>query len=372
MDSARTLLRAALLARLAVGVSLSLLACDAGKVGGGPGPDGTGGATTAGTGGASGEAGAKGSGGATGAGGTSSTGGATGAPDAGAFGGAGGAARDGGADTAGPGTGGRATGGATGAGGARDAGADTGALAPITIWIAGDSTVATGTAPCPIGWGGLFKPFFNNQVTVTNSAVAGRSVRTWLYFPELTMDATGECILPLDASGNPQIQAHWQAMLDGMKAGDYLFIQFGINDSDPTCDRHVGLDAFKASYGVMAQAAQARGAHPVFLTPVSSIACSSANVPVATRGGYVPATMQAGTQFSVPVIDLNKLSVALYTQRGFCPIPGGDVSATTTGPVGDFFCDDHTHFSAMGAPDIATLVANAVRSQLPALAAYMK
>jgi lysophospholipase L1-like esterase len=350
---------------LAAALSLGLCACDGGKVGGN-GPDGSGGDT--GTGGATSSGGTTGSGGATGSGGTTGSGGATGA---------GGAARDGGADTVGPGSGGatgsggRATGGATGSGGARDAGSDTGAQSPITIWIAGDSTVATGTAPCPIGWGGLFKPFFNNQVTVTNSAIAGRSVRTWLYFPELTMDATGECILPLDASGNPQIQSRWQAMLTGMKAGDYLFIQFGINDSDPTCDRHVGLDAFKASYGVMAQAAQARGAHPVFLTPVSSIACSG-NVPVATRGGYVPATMQAGTQFGVPVIDLNKLSVALYTQRGFCPIPGGDVSATTTGPVGDFFCDDHTHFSAMGAPDIATLVANAVRTQLPALAAYMK
>jgi len=351
---------------LAVVLSLGLGACDGGKAGGGP--DGSGG--TPGSGGATSTGGAPGGGGVTG------TGGATSVVDAG---GSGSAARDGSADTNRPGsggatgTGGVATGGATGAGGARDAGSsDTGGQPPITIWIAGDSTVATGSAPCPIGWGGLFKPFFNNQVTVTNSAIAGRSVRTWLYFPELTMDATGECILPLDASGNPQIQPRWQAMLTGMKAGDYLFIQFGINDSDPTCDRHVGLDAFKASYGVMAQAAQARGAHPVFLTPVSSIACSSANVPVATRGGYVPATMQAGTQFGVPVIDLNKLSVALYTQRGFCPIPGGDVSATTTGPVGDFFCDDHTHFSAMGAPDIATLVANAVRTQLPALAAYMK
>jgi hypothetical protein len=32
--------------------------------------------------------------------------------------------------------------------------------------------------------------------------------------------------------------------------------------------------------------------------------------------------------------------VALYNQHAFCPIPGGDVSATTTGPVGAFFCDD--------------------------------
>ena len=35
----------------------------------------------------------------------------------------------------------------------------------------------------------------------------------------------------------------------GMKAGDYLFIQFGINDSSATCDRHVGVEAFKSSYG---------------------------------------------------------------------------------------------------------------------------
>jgi lysophospholipase L1-like esterase len=56
----------------------------------------------------------------------------------------------------------------------------------------------------------------------------------------------------------------------------------------------------------------------------------------------------------------------------FCPIPGGDVSATTTGPVGDFFCDDHTHFSATGAPQIAALVAGALRTQGFALAAYLK
>jgi lysophospholipase L1-like esterase len=353
------------------GVSLGLLACDAGQIGGTGGPDGVGG-DASGSGGSNNAAGASGAAGSPGTGGAAGATGAvdaagTGSPDAARDAGASDGARPG---TGGnPGTGGRATGGASGAAGATGG---SGALPPVTIWIAGDSTVATGTAPCPIGWGGIFKTFFNNLVTVTNSAIAGRSVRTWLYFPQLTMDATGECILPLDASGAPMIQARWQAMLTGMKAGDYLFIQFGINDSDPTCDRHVGLDAFKASYGVMAQAAQARGAHPIFLTPVSSIACSSANVPVATRGGYVPATTQAGTQFGVPVIDLNALSVALYRTRGFCPIPGGDVSATTTGPVGDFFCDDHTHFSPTGAMDISTLVANAVRAQIPGLAAYLK
>jgi hypothetical protein len=68
---------------------------------------------------------------------------------------------------------------------------------------------------------------------------------------------------------------------------------------------------------------------------------------------------------------LHALTVARYNALKFCPVPGGDVSATTTGPVGDFFCDDHTHFSPSGAVDIATLVAGAVRAQIPGLAAYL-
>jgi lysophospholipase L1-like esterase len=256
-------------------------------------------------------------------------------------------------------------GGATGSGGG-------GGQPRITIWIAGDSTVANGSAPCPIGWGGQLQPYFNGQVTVTNSAVAGRSVRTWLYNVQTVMDSTGECVLDRDSSGQPTVQARWQAMLNGMKPGDYLFIQFGINDSDPTCDRHVGIDAFKQTYGVMAQAAKDHGAQPVFVTPLSSIACTG-NMARGTRGAYVTATQDAGTQYGVPVIDLHALSVALYTASGFCPLPGGmDVSASTTGPVGDFFCDDHTHLEKAGAVTIAGVVAKALRDQGLALAAYLK
>jgi lysophospholipase L1-like esterase len=344
-------------------------------------PDGGGaGGGTGGTG--------SGSGGAPGGGtGGSPSGGGAGTTGAGGSGGVTTPGRDGGAGTDGggaPGAGGStavdggrggatATGGSTGAGGAGGAAGagGSGALPALTIWIAGDSTVATGTAPCPIGWGGQFKPHFANQVTITNSAVAGRSVRTWLYNVLTTMDSTGECDLAPGPNGQPAVQAHWQAMLDGMKAGDYLFIQFGINDSDPTCPRHVGANAFKGSYGVMAQAAKDRGAHPVFITPVSSISCNGTTAQ-GSRGTYATATKQAGTQFGVPVIDLETLSVALYNSMHFCPVPGGDVSAATTGPVGDFFCDDHTHFSATGAPQIADLVAQAIRDQALPLAAYLK
>jgi lysophospholipase L1-like esterase len=212
---------------------------------------------------------------------------------------------------------------------------------------------------------------FNSNVTVNNSAVGGRSVRTWLFDVQSTLDSTGECVLTLDATGHPVLQARWQTMLTGMKTGDYLFIQFGINDSSPTCNRHVGLDAFKLSYAMMAQAAKARGAHPIFVTPLSAIACTGATAH-GTRGGYVTATKEVGAQQGVPVIDLHQLSVDLYNANRFCPIPGGDVSATTTGPVGDFFCNDHTHLEDAGAVRIAGLVASALRTQGIGLAAFLR
>ncbi len=144
-------------------------------------------------------------------------------------------------------------------------------------------------------------------------------------------------------------------MLDsksGMKPGDYLFIQFGINDGSPDCDRHVGVEAFKESYGVMAEAAKERGATPVFVAPLSMIACNGSTAR-GSRGDFVPATLEAAKNNGVPALDLHADSVALYQSLGFCPIPGGDVSASTTGPVGEFFCDDHTHLSRSGAVRIA-------------------
>jgi len=333
----------------------------AGAGGGGAGADG-GVAGSGGDGGGTAGAGARGGAGAAagrgGAGGAAGRGGAGGAAGRGGTGGVAGRGGAGG----GSGAAGTSAGGASGAGGA---------LPAITVWLAGDSTVAAGSAPCPIGWGAGFQALFGSRATVVNDAIAGRSVRTWLYSVQSAMDSTGECVLDTNTDGTPVLQSRWQQMLTGMKAGDYLLIQFGINDSDSTCPRHVGISAFKTSYGMMAQAATDRGAHPIFITPTSSISCSGTTA-VATRGSYVPATKDAGTQYNVPVIDLNAATVALYNAMSFCPVPGGDVSASTTGPVGDFFCDDHTHYSATGAPQIAALVAQAIKSQGLPLAAYLK
>jgi len=275
-------------------------------------------------------------------------------------------------------------GGVPGTGGARDAGPDvrpdTGArdsaesdavpvvdvdpAKKITVWLAGDSTMQNCSSACPCGWGSQFQPYLNANATVVNSGSGGRSIQTWLYDPNVTTTmSNGECVV------SPKTYStRWQDMLDGMKAGDYLFVEFGINDSDSTCNRHVGTALFQSYLETMADAAKTRGAQPIFLTSTSAIACSGTTAQA--NRGFGPETKAAGKAAGVPVIDLTVLSAAFYTSLGLCP-NSSDYTSTTSA-VGKFFCDDHTHFETAGATQIAGVVAKALRDQGIGLAAYLK
>ena len=268
--------------------------------------------------------------------------------------------------SAGGGTGGSSGGVGTGGVGTGGTGSSDGKT-PIKIWLAGDSTVQECSGTCPCGWGSRFDPLFNDQVTVVNRAVGGRSIQTWLYEAAVTttLGADGECTL-----SSQTYDKRWSDMLNassGMKAGDYLFIQFGINDGDKTCPRHVGLTAFQTYLSAMAQAAKERGVQAVLVTPVSAIACSG-NMATKTRGAFVDATKAAAAASGVPVIDLHQLSITLYDSLGFCP----NDADYTAGDLGAFFCDDHTHFEAAGAVKIAELVGQALKDQSLGLAAYLR
>jgi lysophospholipase L1-like esterase len=232
-----------------------------------------------------------------------------------------------------------------------------------TVWLAGDSTMANPSATCPVGWGNKFGALFQSGVTVNNRAVGGRSIQTWLYEGNVTgtKNTSGECVL-----SSTTYSSRWQEMLTGMKSGDYLFIQFGINDGDPNCPRHVGTARYQQLLGVMVQAAKARGAKPILVTPVAAITCSGSTA-VGNRG-FLTETRNAATANGVPVIDLHQRSIALYNTLKLCPNNGN----YTTGAVGAFFCNDHTHFEAAGAAQISRTVAQALRDQGIALASYLR
>jgi rhamnogalacturonan acetylesterase len=76
-----------------------------------------------------------------------------------------------------------------------------------TLFLVGDSTMKVGT-PGQRGWGEEMAPFFDPQkINVVNEAIGGRSSRTF------------------------QTEGRWDGVLAMMKAGDYVVIQFGQNDS---------------------------------------------------------------------------------------------------------------------------------------------
>jgi lysophospholipase L1-like esterase len=279
--------------------------------------------------------------------------------------GTGGTLGTGGATSAGgrTGTGGSATGGATSGGGTGGGQGST----PITVWMAGDSTMAGDTCAGG-GWGDQLGSLFNGNVKIDNRSVAGRSIQTWLYEKNVssTKGSDGECTLTATT-----YSANWTAMLDattGMKKGDYLIIEFGINDGDSACPRHVGTTLFQTYLGTMAKAAKDRGAQAIFLTSTSYIECSGQTA-TANRG-FRTETKAAGTTNGVPVIDMSALSAAMYTKQGLCP-NSADYTSTTS-KVGVFFCNDHTHFAEPGALEIARVAATAVRDQGIGLAAYLK
>jgi lysophospholipase L1-like esterase len=237
------------------------------------------------------------------------------------------------------------------------------AAATTTVWLAGDSTMANPSATCPVGWGSQFDALFDDDVVVNNLAIGGRSIQTWLYEGNVTstIGSDGECVLTSRTAS-----ARWQRVLNEMKAGDYLFIQFGINDGSATCPRHVGTARYQQLMTMMAQTAKARGAHPVLLTAVAAISCSGSTA-VKNRG-YVSQTVAAGAATGSPVIDLQTLSVNHYNAVRLCP-NNGDY---TSGLVGQYFCHDHTHFEAYGAQRIAGLVAGALRTQNIPLAGRLR
>ena len=76
-----------------------------------------------------------------------------------------------------------------------------------TLWVASDSTAANG-GPNATGWGVPLPDYFDlAKINVVNRARGGRSSRTFI------------------------TEGLWDKLLEGVKAGDYVLIQFGHNDA---------------------------------------------------------------------------------------------------------------------------------------------
>ena len=321
--------------------------------GGDRGDAGTnGGAGSSGQGGAAGSAGASGRGGTSGAGGR---GGTSGSAGAGGRGGTSGSAGAGGRGGAAGGAGASGRGGAAGGAGAsgRGGGAGSGTLANVTVFVAGDSTVQTyvNSAIHQGGWGQFFDATFVAQVTVDNRAIGGRTSRRFIEEGRLT------------------------SILSAARTGDYLFVQFGTNDSNQTATYDDGepyylapATDFKTYMQMYIDGAKGRGVTPVLVTPPPRNSCRSDGVSFNySFTSYATAMKELGQTNGVTVVDLGARAVTYLNGKADCDWASANFFLIRAdGTV------DGTHFQEMGATILAGLVTQGVTESTLPLAAYVK
>lgn len=209
------------------------------------------------------------------------------------------------------------------------------------IYIAGDSTVQTYRASYAPqqGWGAYLQDYLPQNYTVSNHAIAGRS------------------------SKNFYDNGRLDTILNQIKAGDYLLVQFGINDSAynnaeryaPVSGKVPGDDgSFEFYMAKYIEGAKAKGATPVLVTTVLGLKAynSSTGKFEGSYQNYCDAMKQLASYYNIPCIDLNSLMVQHYNSIGY------DTAYTYHLISTDLSDTDMTHFTETGASAVAKLVAD--------------
>lgn len=211
-----------------------------------------------------------------------------------------------------------------------------------TLYLIGDSTVRTGRRGDgengQWGWGAPIADFFDrSRLNVENHAMGGTSSRT---FRTLGL---------------------WRAVLDKVKAGDYVIMQFGHNDNGPINDNRrargtiagngeeteaienklTGEYEIVHTYGWTIQQyikeTKAKGAMPIVCSPIPRNHWTGENVNRSVKS-YALWASQAAQAEDAPFIDLNRLICDHY-----------DLAGRVTVTALYFDGNETTHTNAIGA-----------------------
>lgn len=208
----------------------------------------------------------------------------------------------------------------------------------LTIYMVGDSTMANKQAKAfpETGWGMAFASFFDKTVTVDNRALNGRSTLSFM------------------------TENRWRPIVDNLKEGDYVIIEFGHND-EKIEKPGVGtsLEQFRDNLIKYVNDTRSKKANPILMTPISRRSFKN-GVLVDTHKGYPAMVRKVADSLQVPFIDmlvktenwLNKVGDE-PSKKYFNYVDSGHVNY----PAGK---KDDTHLSPDGAKIIAQLAAQAI------------
>lgn len=167
---------------------------------------------------------------------------------------------------------------------------------PPTLHLVGDSTMADkpDLSYPERGWGQLFREDVGPRLRLVNHAVNGRSSKSF------------------------RDEGRWDRMLEQLRPGDWVLIQFGHNDekaqdpkryADPVKDYPANLRRFVAEV-------RAHGAHPILATSVVRRAWNDAGQLEDTHGAYLTAVRAVAAEEKVLLLDLEAVTRRLETGLG--------------------------------------------------------
>ncbi|WP_242693082.1 rhamnogalacturonan acetylesterase [Sabulibacter ruber] len=213
---------------------------------------------------------------------------------------------------------------------------------PITVYLIGDSTMSIKeTKAYPeTGWGMPFRYFFDSSVTVENHAKNGRSTRTFIE------------------------ENLWQPVASSMKAGDYLFIQFGHNDEVSTKKSYTTEADYKANLERFISEARKKKVIPVLITPAARRKFDVTGKIEETHALYSGIVRAVAQKQKVALIDLDRKSQALLQKLGpesskllFIHLKPEEHPNYPQGK------EDDTHFNELGAREMAQIVLAEMKAQ---------
>lgn len=224
---------------------------------------------------------------------------------------------------------------------------------PVTVFLAGDSTVAIKFPEKrpETGWGEMFGQFFKDgKVKIENRAMNGRSTKTFIS------------------------ENRWQAIIDELKKGDYVFVQFGHNDSSKDKgERYTPPADYRKNLIKFIEETRAKKANIVLLTPVTRRRFDKDGKFYDTHGEYPDIVRAVAKEYKIPLIDMHRKSEKLLVGLGeekskklFLILQKGGSPNYPNG------LEDNTHFSPHGAEEMAKLVAEGIRETKIGLRKYLK
>ena len=214
-----------------------------------------------------------------------------------------------------------------------------------TLYIAGDSTAQSYRASYAPqqGWGYYMADYFNGNVTVSNQSIAGRSSKK--FYDE----------------------GRWKTISDSLKQGDFILIQFAINDAGsanadryaPTCGNvdNPSSGSYEWYMTQFITDAKSKGATPIIVTNTLGMKAYSNGRFSGSYTNYCDACKKLASKYSVPCIDLNSIMVNHYNSIGYDAAVKYHLMGAVSGST------DGTHFCEYGAKTVAGLVADDIRKQ---------